>query len=187
MDWLPFSPILRPLPDFSYFSPSAASTMLRASLVYCWSYGNTLSISVLLDSGFRNKVYIFYHIKKSLINFTVWRVLIRSFFSIYGNNHMIIFLNLLIWCNILMVSLILPVHGIWWRDVGLFPNIFECNISIFQARILEWFAISSSRGSSQPRNWTLVSCVSWVGRQILYHWATWETHFIQIVCFNIHK
>ena len=31
---------------------------------------------------------------------------------------------------------------------------------IFLARILEWVAISFSRGSSQPRVWTQVSCVS---------------------------
>ena len=37
---------------------------------------------------------------------------------------------------------------------------------IFQARILEWFAISSSRGSSQPRDQTQVSYISWIGRWI---------------------
>ena len=31
---------------------------------------------------------------------------------------------------------------------------------IFQARILEWIAISFSRGSSQPRDWTQVSCIA---------------------------
>ena len=31
---------------------------------------------------------------------------------------------------------------------------------IFQARILEWVAISSSRGSSKPRDQTRISCVS---------------------------
>ena len=31
---------------------------------------------------------------------------------------------------------------------------------ILQARILEWVAISSSRGSSQPRNQTHVSCLA---------------------------
>ena len=31
---------------------------------------------------------------------------------------------------------------------------------ILQARILEWVAISSSRGSSQPRDQTCISCVS---------------------------
>ena len=38
---------------------------------------------------------------------------------------------------------------------------------IFQARILEWVAISSSRGSSPPRDWNRVSCVSCISRQIL--------------------
>ena len=42
---------------------------------------------------------------------------------------------------------------------------------IFQARILEWVAISSSRGSSRPRDQTRVSCI---GRWILYQGATWE-------------
>ena len=39
---------------------------------------------------------------------------------------------------------------------------------IFQARILEWIAIPSYRGPSQPRDRTCVSYVSWFGRQILY-------------------
>ena len=37
---------------------------------------------------------------------------------------------------------------------------------ILQAKILEWVAIHFSRESSQPRDWTLVSCIA---RQILYH------------------
>ena len=44
---------------------------------------------------------------------------------------------------------------------------------ILQARILEWVAISSSRGSSWPRDWTLVS---YTGRQILYHLCHLEAH-----------
>ena len=39
---------------------------------------------------------------------------------------------------------------------------------IFQARILEWGTISSSRGSSRPRDQTHVSCISCVGRWVLY-------------------
>ena len=42
---------------------------------------------------------------------------------------------------------------------------------IFQARILEWVAISFSRGSSQPRDQTRVSCTA--GRFIT-DWATRE-------------
>ena len=42
---------------------------------------------------------------------------------------------------------------------------------ISQARILEWDALPSSRGSSRSRDWTRISCVV---RRILHHWATWE-------------
>ena len=48
---------------------------------------------------------------------------------------------------------------------------------ISQARILEWVAISFSRGSSQSRDQTHVSCI---GRQILYHWATGEAPTVNI-------
>ena len=40
---------------------------------------------------------------------------------------------------------------------------------ILQARILEWVAISSCRGSSRPRDCTRVSCISCISRSILYH------------------
>ena len=45
-------------------------------------------------------------------------------------------------------------------------NPVDCSLSgssvhgIFQARILEWVAISYSRGSSQPRDRTWVSCIA---------------------------
>ena len=45
---------------------------------------------------------------------------------------------------------------------------------ISQARMLEGVAISSSRGSSRHRDQTRVSCVSSIGRRILYCWATGE-------------
>ena len=45
---------------------------------------------------------------------------------------------------------------------------------ILQARILEWVAISTFRGSSWPKDWTCISSISCIGRWILYHWATWE-------------
>ena len=56
-------------------------------------------------------------------------------------------------------------------------NPMDCSSSIssvhgiLQARTLEWIAISYSRGSFQPRDWTRFSCF---GRRILYHCATWE-------------
>ena len=48
---------------------------------------------------------------------------------------------------------------------------------ILQVRILEWVAISSSRGSSQPRDQTCISCT---GRQVLYHWAIREACLIKV-------
>ena len=51
---------------------------------------------------------------------------------------------------------------------------------IFQARILEWVAISYSRGSSRPRDQIQVSCVSCISRQILYHRAIWEAPYYPI-------
>ena len=44
---------------------------------------------------------------------------------------------------------------------------------ILPARMLEWVAISSFRGSSWPRGHTHVSWVSCVGKQTLNPWATW--------------
>ena len=42
-------------------------------------------------------------------------------------------------------------------------------LGISQARILEWVAISFSRGSSQPRDGTPISYLSCIGRRVLYH------------------
>ena len=44
---------------------------------------------------------------------------------------------------------------------------------IFQARVLEWFAISFSWGSSRPRDWIRVSCFA--GRRFTI-WATRGAH-----------
>ena len=61
---------------------------------------------------------------------------------------------------------------------------------IVQAKILEWVAIPSSRGSSQPRNQTQVSCIA---GEFFTIWATrgallkpWNTKFVVLVTTN-HK
>ena len=54
----------------------------------------------------------------------------------------------------------------------------DCSLSgfsvhrIFQAIIPEW--VSFSRGSSQPRDWTHVSCVSCIAGRFFIHWAIGE-------------
>ena len=40
---------------------------------------------------------------------------------------------------------------------------------ISRGRILQWVAISYSRGSSWPRDRTLISHISYIGRWVLYH------------------
>ena len=42
-----------------------------------------------------------------------------------------------------------------------------------QAKILEWVAFPFSRGSSQPRDWTQVSCIA---GGFFTSWATGEAH-----------
>jgi len=45
---------------------------------------------------------------------------------------------------------------------------------ILQARKLDWISIPFSRGSSQLWDRTRLSCISCIGRQILYQGTTWE-------------
>ena len=67
------------------------------------------------------------------------------------------------------------------KSCSTFCHPMDCNQAgspvhgIFPAKILEKVAISSSRRSPQPRDKTHMFCVSCIGRQILHHWATWET------------
>ena len=58
---------------------------------------------------------------------------------------------------------------------SLWPARTDCGLpsssvhGVSQERILEWVVIPFSRASSQPSNWTCISCVSGIGGQILYH------------------
>ena len=52
-----------------------------------------------------------------------------------------------------------------WTDYSLSGSSVN---GIFQARILVWVATAYFRGFSPPRDQTPVSCVSCIGRQILY-------------------
>ena len=56
---------------------------------------------------------------------------------------------------------------------------------VLQARILEWVAISFSRGYSRSRD---VTCISCIGRRILYHRATWEAPLGSMYQYNdVHR
>ena len=51
---------------------------------------------------------------------------------------------------------------------------------ILQARILEWVAMSSSRGYSWPRDRTLISCISRIPVRLFIHWPTWEVPILRL-------
>ena len=80
---------------------------------------------------------------------------------------------------------------VWlWAPVDCSPPGSSAH-GIFPARILEWGAMSSSRGSSQPREWNRVSCI---GRWVLHHWATreaiwypfpWQMPWSTMLCFLV--
>ena len=48
-------------------------------------------------------------------------------------------------------------------------------LGILQTRMLEWVAFPFSMGSSQPKNWTQVSCIA---GGFFSSWATWEAQII---------
>ena len=60
------------------------------------------------------------------------------------------------------------------RPPGTAARQAHLSVGIFQARILEWVAMPSSRGSSQPRDWIQVSCIA---DRIFTVWATRETQW----------
>ena len=71
-------------------------------------------------------------------------------------------------------------------------NPMDCSLlgsfvhGIFQARILEYVAISSSRGSSQPKDWTHISCVFCIAGRFFTCWTIREAHlFLNKVLKNI--
>ena len=67
-----------------------------------------------------------------------------------------------LWCAVLSCLSHVRLFEIPWTVAHQAP----LSMWILQARILEWVAISSSRGSSQPRDRTRIS---YIGKQVLYH------------------
>ena len=73
-------------------------------------------------------------------------------------------------------------------------NPMDCSLpgssvhGILQARILEWLAIPFSRGSSQPRNQTRVSCIAgrfftiWATRDACHH-LVYGNNIITMLCY----
>ena len=87
--------------------------------------------------------------------------------------------------SLLCCRVMRSAHSQQWMNLC---NPMDCSPSgssvhgIFQARILDWVAISYSRWSSNPGMAPCKSLdLSCVGRQILYHYATWEAQCNTVV------
>ena len=121
----------------------------------------------ILDSHLFNRYFIF----TSLTIILVWNSLICKSWSLY---QVLLLTSICLWdastCEVKWseshsaMSDSLRIHGLYipWN---------------LQARILEWVAFSFSRGSSQPRDQTQVSCLagrfftSWVAREAQEYWS----------------
>ena len=85
--------------------------------------------------------------------------------------------NLSCWCSVLVVLTL-------WEPMDCSLPVSSVH-GILQARILEWVAIPFSRGSSQLRGWTWVSCIAhrfftiWTTREAVLPFSV--TIFISIL------
>ena len=87
--------------------------------------------------------------------------------------------SLLVWPEVTQPSSLKALHAcLFAKSLQLCPtlcNPMDCSLpgssvhGILQVRLLEWVAISSSRGSSQPRDPTHIFYVSLIGGRPLYH------------------
>ena len=90
------------------------------------------------------------------------------------------------WTNFFTNSTFPSLVVFWkWKSlshVWLFATPWTIAHGILQAKILEWVPFPFSRGFSQPRNWTGVSCIA--GR-FFTNWAIREAQESKRLCVRI--
>ena len=59
------------------------------------------------------------------------------------------------------------------------------SMGFFRQEILEWVAISFSMGSSWPKDWTHISCVSCIAGRFFTHRAIWEVNILTLITLAI--
>ena len=91
----------------------------------------------------------------------MWYMYIYTYANIYVYRYMCVYINL---CEVKVTQSCLTLCNP--TDCSPPGSSVHGNL---QARILVGVAISFSRGSSQPRDWTHISYVSCIDRQVLYH------------------
>ena len=77
-------------------------------------------------------------------------------------------------CRVFTTRIVLSLSRVRLCDLMDYSPPGSCVHGFLQARTLEWVAISSARGSSQPRDRTQISRIS--GR-LFTVWATMEAHW----------
>ena len=88
-------------------------------------------------------------------------------------------------CVCVCVCVCVCIHSVT-KSCPTLWNLMNCSppgssvYGILQAQILQWVAISFSKGSSWPKNQT---CISWIVRRILYQ-ATWEALPLSYISIN---
>ena len=168
--------------DFIYLSPCSlilSSTKPRFLLEQNFE----LLISDTEFWYFRMSFRLFHKSPKSQVTSAILHLFYPSF-------HFLNIFMITVWTLFLLISISESSYICCWfmctqslSHVQLFVTPGgSCPWGFFQARILEHVAISSSRGSSQHRDWTHISCID---RQVVYHWMTWEAWYLFLLILAI--
>ena len=130
------------------------------------------SVSLVLKSNLLNPptlVFLYWYEK------TICFVSMFTYSSTLSLHSYSLYIRISVYIYMLLFSCCVVSHS--------FYDPMDCSLpgsSVYgdlQARILEWVAISSSRRSSWPRDWTRISCIGWWA---FYHWATRKALYIYI-------
>ena len=175
-------------------------------LLHLGSLSEKCQLCPLLIFPYHSSSFYYWLFKSYLyiLNVILFLPSLNFYFEIFQTNTIIIiefptvdtvphllYLSFFLWCKHAAVCVL--------SRVWLLCDPMDCSLpglsvqGISQARILEWAAISYSRGFSPPRDLTHLSCVSCIGTWIFfYHCTTWKAHknryrYINIFCWNIWK
>ena len=61
-----------------------------------------------------------------------------------------------------------------WPFMTLWTVAHQAPLFMEFSRQEYWSGLPFPRGSSGSRDWTYISCISCIGRRVLYHYITWE-------------
>ena len=132
----------------------------------------------------RSRFMLYFYPEKSTKEWPTWKAVWSQVKSAWQNTYPVtLHLEDLFENSASVVFIYVCVCAQSFSCIRLFCDLRDCSPSsssvhgILQARILQWVTISYFRGSSQPRDGTLLSFFSCIDRQILYHCTTWAVAY----------